>query len=201
MSYPNFLLCHSKLHHKINDQQWNGCIYLPPCSCSSQTCPYVSVTTTFDFEKHVNLKVSDLTELCQYVNPTATSSSKISYILCKKYSLQKETIDNTLNQHNSHKDKLKSIVASSDFRNKTELLKADLSVLYPLTGSKFRFLRKIDKSIKFHVACHMHFTYDSRCKNATPHITNRNCTTSKPLNKDHIFPFLINIHLNHNTGD
>ena len=96
MHYSDFLQCHSKLNESSASQQWNGSIYLPPCTCYSArqlTCSKSTNNLPIDFKKHTDIDTTTLIDLCKYTKDNDQSLPKQHLLLCKKYSLCKNKIN------------------------------------------------------------------------------------------------------------
>ena len=145
MKFNNFL----KLHQQLNtpQQSWSGNLYLPPCTCCTSTpCIEANNTNIFDFTSFQNLPLSQLINLSNYVVPDSTTHSHITLHLCHKYSLTGDNasfVDNItdINEHST-------LIQNNDmFLQKLELLKSDLKLLFPLSGSSFIVQEKNDDII------------------------------------------------------
>ena len=84
MDYSDFLQCHKELNDNESNKQWDGRLYLPPCSCyTSINCPNSSISTPYDFENFSDVQVPSLINLCQYIDTKSESFTDKSIILCK----------------------------------------------------------------------------------------------------------------------
>ena len=116
MDYSTFIWHHKELNESNSIKPWNGSLYLPPCSCLSQTkCSEASNGSTYDFTKFTDVQLSQLVDICKYIDPSCNSFTAKSYTLCKKYSL---SIDpNTLSKFDTQ-ERGSFIKKSSEFNVK-----------------------------------------------------------------------------------
>ena len=61
MEHTKFLQCHKTLNYNETNKQWNGSLYLPPCTCySSSKYTHSCLESTFEFYffRHRSTKVN-----------------------------------------------------------------------------------------------------------------------------------------------
>ena len=174
----------SPLPQELNDfnniKPWNGSLYLPPCSCLSQTkCSEAANGTAYDFTKYTDIQLSQLVDICKYIDPSCDTFTAKSYILCKKYSLSLDF--NTLD-HLDVQERVVFIKQSPVFKKKQQLLQNDLKVLFPFSGAVFVFkTRYVKNNIKFDINCNMKYNYVPTSKHKSTNGIIRNCKTTKSL--------------------
>ena len=202
LKYSDFLKCHNDLTtSKIIT--WRGNLYLPPCTCCTITsmCTEVSNKDKFDFSKHDDIDISSLIDVCKYIDTSVTTYKDKSIYLCKKYSLSEILVH--VNKINNLKGKVQFIKDSEVFKDKGKLLKNDLKLLFPISGSSYVFKRRITggTSIKYQIICNMGSCYTTQSESSSSIKLPRKCTTTKPIAKDKTCTFSINIHLDLNNLD
>ena len=201
MDYSDFLQCYQTLNEIETNKEWTGRLYLPPCSCFTSTkCPHSTSSTAYDFANFSDIDVPKLLNLCKYIDPVCESYTDKSLILCQKYSLS--SLQESIKQHVSLRDRVTFIKNSPDYSSQRKLLQNDLKLLFPLSGSSFVFkTRDKDTSLKFQVSCCLKQTYDSRSKHKSNSGKTRKCFTSKPVTKYRACDFFINVFLDVYTLD
>ena len=198
MDYNTFLRNHEQLNDTNIVAPWPGATYLPPCSCPSTTkCPEACNDKQYDFSKFIDIQRTQLVNLCQYIDSSASDYSTQSYTLCSKYALN---LSNESIQQSPHQDKVSLIQNSSDYKSKRLLLQNDLKLLFPLSGSTFTFKSRDNKrQCKFDILCHRKRCYVPSSKNTSSKGITRNCKTSKSLNSNQTCQFKISIYLDMNS--
>ena len=193
--------CHEALIE--TNKPWLGRMYLPPCQCYSKvssctkesSCSSSQNTTIFDFSKHEELSLPDLFDICKFIDNNNRNYNDVSTYLCQKYSPL--SLKNDVINISNKAEKINFIKKSASFQEKYKLLRADLQLLWPLSGSSFIFKFRCDGgTIKLQIICNMGLCYRKNLNNNNRKKTeqNRQCTTSKPLNSIDRCKFSLNIH-------
>ena len=200
MDYCAFIRQHQELNDFNNIKPWNGSLYLPPCSCLSQTkCSEAANGTAYDFTKYTDIQLSQLVDICKYIDPSCDTFSAKSYILCKKYSLSLDF--NTLD-HLDVQERVAFIKQSPEFKKKQKLLQNDFKVLFPFSGAVFVFkTRYVKNNIKFDINCNMKYNYVPTSKHKSTNGIMRNCKTTKSLCTSECCKFQISMFLDIVTLD
>jgi hypothetical protein len=187
--FNQFLKYHQQLE-SLPIEFWTGNLFLPPCTCyTSGDCTQSSSTSKFDFDSHEDIIVEDLVDLCHNVQPDVTSTTQRSLHLCKKYS----PYNLTQSIPNNTPITIDYVLNSKEYKEKEALLQNDLKLLFPLSRAIYTFKRRKQKfNIKIEIHCNM-----SRCykKTKVKEIKTKpqNCSTLKPISKQHSCSFLLNI--------
>ena len=113
MEYTEFLQCHKTLNDNETNKQWNGSLYLPPCTCySSSKCAHSCLVSTFDFSSFPYIQAPKLVNLCNCIDSKCDSYTQKSLILCQKYSLS--SLKDSINSLYTARHKVQSIRQSSE---------------------------------------------------------------------------------------
>ena len=198
LNYTDFLKYHQQL--QAPELSWHGHLYLPPCNCYVNTpCKESTNKYQFDFSMYKYIEISQLTDICKYTSSSTKSRDERSVELCKKYSLN--NLHDSIKDIDDHKLLCKAIVESDTFKASITLLKSDLKLLFPLSGSSYVFKRRqAVSSIKYQITCSKSSCYiDQKSVLKTPSNKIRKCSTTKPITKDKICSFSINVFLDIKT--
>ena len=157
LAYNTYIKELNKLHDcDEKKKSWNGHLYLPACSChTGKKCVSVNDTPTFDFEDFDDIALTELVDVCNYTRNESNSHflrGLKSYYLCKKYSLS--SLASSMNQSIPLHERCSIVTKSKVLKEKEQLMIDDMKLLFPLTGSKFHFKTRNNKTqIKIQVSC------------------------------------------------
>ena len=130
MEYTEFLQCHKTLNDNDKNKQWNGSLYLPPCTClTSSKCAHSCLESTFDFSSFSDTQVPNLVNLCKYIDPNCDSYTQKILILCQKYSLL--SLKDSLQSLYTTRHKVQTIKQSSEYRIKKNTTRLFVSPFSP----------------------------------------------------------------------
>ena len=181
-NYNEFLCCIKNIDNP-SLSEWKGDFFLPPCTCNPSTsCSYATSTTQFNYTSTDEIDVATLTNLSSHVVEGRKNNTEIALWLCEKYSLA-----HLLHQEPEHPLASQtltspcSIYESPEFKGKEDLLRKDMSVLYPFSKANFtmRFKRILRHHIKFTIQCSRSRLYQETKK--TPPTPSPNTTTNLPF--------------------
>ena len=193
MNYNTYLRSHKQLCELNTAQPWDGSLYLPPCSCHTNTkCAESINPDKYDFSKFGNIHLSSMVNLCKFIDAKCESYTAKSLMLCSKYSITNNDFITSLSIDKT--ERVVQIQQSQEYNIKRKLLQNDLKLLFPLSGSLFIFKTRDSKhTCKFDILCNMKYNYIQNSKNKSSKGITRNCKTSKALHSDQTCKFQISV--------